>query len=71
VKAKTLTGVLLCVSATVVAALPKAAVLDAHKVEVQAQPSGKAELATDDTFVSDARMKIGWGGISSLELNRE
>jgi hypothetical protein len=42
-----------------------------NKIEAQAQPSGKAEVATDDTLVSDARMKIGRGGISSLELNRE
>ena len=42
-----------------------------NKIEAQAQPSGKAEVATDDTLVSDTRMKIGWGGNSSRELNRE
>jgi hypothetical protein len=39
-----------------------------NKIEAQAQPSGKAEVATDDTLVSDARMKIGWGGNSSRPL---
>jgi outer membrane protein assembly factor BamB len=41
------------------------------KTEFQTQPSGKPELITDYSFVSDARLKIGWGGVFYLELNRQ
>jgi hypothetical protein len=41
------------------------------KTEFWVQSSDKTELVTDDSFMTDPRMKIGWGGVFYLELNHQ